>query len=168
MRPPPVAQQAAGRLPTQLLAAAVSANGVLDLLKLTQDAACAAKPPAAVPMPRVKSYVSTLDLPQRKLEKLAEVTHTVLLVGLSVCKHFELQSTSSSSSSTNSTEGSQRLVFGMDFGGGTNKVAVRPVGLSDGHGCLVVLDSRKDSRLTTKQIVHELKRLEQWFHLFQF
>ncbi|KAF4653027.1 hypothetical protein FOL47_010752, partial [Perkinsus chesapeaki] len=143
-------------------------QGVLHLLKVMQESTCPANPPATVPS-RVKSFVSTLDLSQRKIEKLAEVSHTVWPIRSSlsdyklnfvlrdhyvvpkdilnfVCKHFELPSSSSSSS----TEGSQSLCDRDSWLGWT---------------LVVVLISRKDSRLTTEQIVHELKPLEQRFRL---
>ncbi|KAF4654221.1 hypothetical protein FOL47_010093, partial [Perkinsus chesapeaki] len=147
-------------------------QGVLHLLKCTQESANHSSIPETVGLSRVKSYASSLDLSQRKLGKLALQENFVLRgdyvvakdILKFVCCHFDLPlSPPSSSRGTPATV--QHLVVRIDFGGGTNKVVVRPYGKAGGHGCLVLLDGRKDSRNITEELINELRPLEENFHL---
>ncbi|KAF4648206.1 hypothetical protein FOL47_003610, partial [Perkinsus chesapeaki] len=69
------------------------------------------------------------------------------------------------STSTTSRGLADLLVVGLDYGGGTTKVVVRPHAIEGGHGCLVLLHARKDSRPITELIVHELAPLNSRFLL---
>ncbi|KAF4748521.1 hypothetical protein FOZ63_013544, partial [Perkinsus olseni] len=163
-------------------------QGVLHLLKPSQES-CAST--VTVEMSRVKLYASELSLSQRKVERLASDINrdsrstlfprrAAIRASLSeyknnfclrgnyavaknmlrlVCQHFDLPTTTSCTSSVDI------LVVGLDYGGGTTKVVVRPHVITGGHGCLVLLHGDKDSRAVSEVIVKELEPLTARFAL---